>query len=150
MANDQDPTGPAPLRGRREGGRRPPATTSARSCARSPSSTPRPQTQLFGADGQLNRYVNVYLNDEDVRVLDGLDTGVGECDTLVILPAMAGGVGRRATPGERVSPAGLRLRRLRLQPSATLRACQASGSEAPPAAFGDVTFVRTNDQRIPT
>jgi molybdopterin converting factor small subunit len=47
--------------------------------------------QLFGQDGQLNRYVNVYLNDEDVRVLQGLDTPVGEGDTLVILPAMAGG-----------------------------------------------------------
>ena len=52
---------------------------------------PATQSQLFGADGSLNRYVNVYLNDEDVRVLDGLDTGVGETDTLVILPAMAGG-----------------------------------------------------------
>ena len=52
---------------------------------------PDTQSQLFGADGSLNRYVNVYLNDEDVRVLDGLDTGVGESDTLVILPAMAGG-----------------------------------------------------------
>ena len=48
-------------------------------------------SQLFAPDGSLNRYVNVYLNDEDVRVLDGLDTGVGESDTLVILPAMAGG-----------------------------------------------------------
>jgi len=47
--------------------------------------------QLFGEDGELNRYVNVYLNDEDVRVLDGLDTAVGEGDSLVILPAMAGG-----------------------------------------------------------
>ena len=55
--------------------------------------TEHPDTrgQLFGDDGQLNRYVNVYLNDEDVRVLDGLDTGVSEGDTLVILPAMAGG-----------------------------------------------------------
>ena len=52
---------------------------------------PATQQQLFGADGSLNRYVNVYLNDEDVRVLDGLDTTVGESDTLVILPAMAGG-----------------------------------------------------------
>ena len=43
------------------------------------------------ADGDLNRYVNVYLNDEDVRVLDGLDTSVGQGDVLVILPAMAGG-----------------------------------------------------------
>jgi molybdopterin converting factor small subunit len=55
--------------------------------------TDHPETrgQLFGEDGELNRYVNVYLNDEDVRVLDGLTTGVGEGDVLVILPAMAGG-----------------------------------------------------------
>jgi molybdopterin converting factor small subunit len=52
---------------------------------------PQTESQLFGADGDLNRYVNVYLNDEDVRVLEGLDTSVGETDTLVILPAMAGG-----------------------------------------------------------
>jgi molybdopterin converting factor small subunit len=52
---------------------------------------PDTQAQLFSDDGQLNRYVNVYLNDEDVRVLDGLDTSVGDSDTLVILPAMAGG-----------------------------------------------------------
>jgi molybdopterin synthase sulfur carrier subunit len=52
---------------------------------------PDTQNQLFAADGGLNRYVNVYLNDEDVRVLDGLDTAVGDSDTLVILPAMAGG-----------------------------------------------------------
>jgi len=52
---------------------------------------PATESQLFSEDGQLNRYVNVYLNDEDVRVLDGLDTGVSEGDTIVILPAMAGG-----------------------------------------------------------
>jgi molybdopterin synthase sulfur carrier subunit len=52
---------------------------------------PDTESQLFGSDGGLNRYVNVYLNDEDVRVLDGLDTAVGDDDTLVILPAMAGG-----------------------------------------------------------
>jgi molybdopterin synthase sulfur carrier subunit len=52
---------------------------------------PQTQGQLFAGDGELNRYVNVYLNDEDVRVLDGLTTRVGESDTLVILPAMAGG-----------------------------------------------------------
>ena len=52
---------------------------------------PDTRSQLFGADGTLNRYVNVYLNDEDVRVLDGLETTVGERDVLVILPAMAGG-----------------------------------------------------------
>jgi sulfur-carrier protein len=47
--------------------------------------------QLFSPDGELNRYVNVYLNDEDVRVLDGLHTAIAEQDTVVILPAMAGG-----------------------------------------------------------
>jgi molybdopterin synthase sulfur carrier subunit len=52
---------------------------------------PATQAQLFSGEGQLNRYVNVYLNDEDVRVLDGLDTAVRDGDTLVILPAMAGG-----------------------------------------------------------
>ena len=49
------------------------------------------RSQLFGADGSLNRYVNVYLNDEDVRVLDGLETAVGDADVLNVLPAMAGG-----------------------------------------------------------
>jgi molybdopterin converting factor small subunit len=55
------------------------------------SAHPQTQSQLFSSEGELNRYVNVYLNDEDVRVLDGLQTAVGESDTLVILPAMAGG-----------------------------------------------------------
>ena len=52
---------------------------------------PDTESQLFGAEGELNRYVNVYLNDEDVRVLDGLETAVKDGDTVVILPAMAGG-----------------------------------------------------------
>ena len=52
---------------------------------------PDTHSQLFSSGGELNRYVNVYLNDEDVRVLEGLDTSVGADDTLVILPAMAGG-----------------------------------------------------------
>ena len=52
---------------------------------------PTTRDQLFGEDGDLNRYVNVYLNDEDVRVLDGLATVVTAADSLVILPAMAGG-----------------------------------------------------------
>ena len=52
---------------------------------------PETERQLFSEDGELNRYVNVYLNDEDVRMLAGLETPVGNADTLVILPAMAGG-----------------------------------------------------------
>lgn len=53
---------------------------------------PELQKQLFSESGELNRFVNVYLNDEDVRVLGGVDTAVGEADEVVILPAMAGGV----------------------------------------------------------
>jgi molybdopterin synthase sulfur carrier subunit len=52
---------------------------------------PETSEQLFSGDGELNRYVNVYVNDEDVRVQDGLETGVNPNDTVVILPAMAGG-----------------------------------------------------------
>jgi molybdopterin synthase sulfur carrier subunit len=55
------------------------------------SKHPATESQLFSEDGELNRYVNVYLNDEDVRVLQGLETGVSDSDTIVILPAMAGG-----------------------------------------------------------
>jgi MoaD family protein len=52
---------------------------------------PDTRDQLFSSEGELNRYVNVYLNDEDVRVLEGLETPVAAADTVVILPAMAGG-----------------------------------------------------------
>jgi sulfur-carrier protein len=47
--------------------------------------------QLLTADGGLHRFVNVYLNGQDVRYLGGLQTPVGERDTLIVLPAMAGG-----------------------------------------------------------
>lgn len=39
----------------------------------------------------LRRFVNVYLNDEDVRFLDGLSTAVADGDSVTILPAVAGG-----------------------------------------------------------
>ena len=42
-------------------------------------------------DGSLRRFVNVYLNDEDVRFLSGLDTPVKDGDTVTVLPAVAGG-----------------------------------------------------------
>ncbi len=42
-------------------------------------------------DGGLRRFVNVYLNDEDVRFLGGLDTPVSDGDTVTVLPAVAGG-----------------------------------------------------------
>ncbi len=47
--------------------------------------------QLLTDDGALHRFVNVYLNDDDVRYLDRLDTAVTNGDVLSILPAVAGG-----------------------------------------------------------
>jgi sulfur-carrier protein len=42
-------------------------------------------------EGGLSRFVNVYVNDQDVRYLQGLETRVGPTDTIQLLPAMAGG-----------------------------------------------------------
>jgi molybdopterin converting factor small subunit len=47
--------------------------------------------QLLTDEGELNRFVNVYVNGQDVRYLDGLGTAVGDHDEVRILPAMAGG-----------------------------------------------------------
>jgi molybdopterin synthase sulfur carrier subunit len=52
---------------------------------------PSLREQLFAGDGELNRFVNVYLDGQDVRYLQEQATPVGERDTVVILPAMAGG-----------------------------------------------------------
>ncbi|MEU8968699.1 MoaD/ThiS family protein [Streptomyces monashensis] len=43
-------------------------------------------------NGQLRRFVNVYLNDEDVRFVKGIDTELADGDTVTILPAVAGGM----------------------------------------------------------
>ena len=43
-------------------------------------------------DGELASYVNVYLGGEDIRTRDGLETPVSEGESLILLPAMAGGV----------------------------------------------------------
>ena len=48
--------------------------------------------QLLTPDGDLNRFVNVFRNGEDVRYLDGLATSVAPDDEVRLLPAMAGGV----------------------------------------------------------
>jgi molybdopterin synthase sulfur carrier subunit len=47
--------------------------------------------RLFDDAGQLRRFVNVFLTDEDVRFLDGLNTPVSDGQTLSIVPAVAGG-----------------------------------------------------------
>lgn len=43
-------------------------------------------------DGELSPFVNVYVNDRDVRYREGLETPVGADDTVILLPAMAGGL----------------------------------------------------------
>ena len=52
---------------------------------------PGTASHLKAPDGGVHRFVNVYLNDEDVRYLGKLDTKVGEGDTVSIVPAVAGG-----------------------------------------------------------
>ncbi len=47
--------------------------------------------QISGEDGQLHRFVNLYLNDEDVRYLEDLQTPLKDGDVVSILPALAGG-----------------------------------------------------------
>ncbi len=49
------------------------------------------RARLIDDDGALRRFVNVYLNDEDVRFLGGLETQLNSGDTVTILPAVAGG-----------------------------------------------------------
>lgn len=55
------------------------------------------ETRLFKAPNQLNRFVNVYLNDEDIRFLKNLDTPVKPGDEISIVPAIAGGSSGVAT-----------------------------------------------------
>jgi sulfur-carrier protein len=49
------------------------------------------ESRLFKGPNQLNRFVNIYLNDQDVRFLNNLDTPVKEGDEISIVPAIAGG-----------------------------------------------------------
>ena len=47
--------------------------------------------QVIDDTGALHKFVNIYINDDDVRYLSGVDTPVGPADELSILPAVAGG-----------------------------------------------------------
>ena len=68
--------------------------------------------QLLTEDGGLHRFVNVYINDEDVRFLGALDAKLDDGDVVAILPAVAGGSGglkseaRAQVPGCRARPSG--------------------------------------------
>ena len=52
---------------------------------------PGVEGQVFNEDGSLHRFVNVYVNDDDVRYLSALETPVKDGDEVSILPAVAGG-----------------------------------------------------------
>jgi molybdopterin synthase sulfur carrier subunit len=52
-----------------------------------PGITPR----LLADDGKLRRFINVYINDDDVRFLDGLDSETPDGATVSVIPAVAGG-----------------------------------------------------------
>ena len=52
---------------------------------------PGMRERLCDDDGQLRRFVNVFVNGEDVRYLDGLDSALSEGDEVSIVPAVAGG-----------------------------------------------------------
>jgi sulfur-carrier protein len=51
---------------------------------------PELRQHLFEGD-RLRSFVNIYLNEEDIRYLEGTETAVGENDTLMIIPSIAGG-----------------------------------------------------------
>jgi MoaD family protein len=52
---------------------------------------PALKKHLFTEEGQLRAYVNLFLNDEDIRHLDGIDTTLSDGDRLMIIPSIAGG-----------------------------------------------------------
>ncbi len=47
---------------------------------------------LFNDEGKLRNFVNIYLNDEDIRYLEKTDTAVSDSDTITIIPSIAGGL----------------------------------------------------------
>ena len=65
---------------------------------------------MIAEDGGLHRFINVYVNDEDVRYLGSLETPVADGDTVSILPAVAGGRASTRAPPAGSACVGGRLR----------------------------------------
>jgi sulfur-carrier protein len=63
------------------------------------------RSQIADENGELHRFVNIYLNDEDIRYLAGKDTAVSSGDTVSFLPALAGGAPTAPSPGVSAAPA---------------------------------------------
>ncbi len=55
------------------------------------SQYPGVKSRLCESDGQIKRYVNVFVNEDEVRTLQGIESAVGASDKVSIIPAMAGG-----------------------------------------------------------
>ncbi len=55
------------------------------------STYPLIESQLLNKDGSLHRFLNVYVNDDDVRYIGGVDAPVSDDDEITLLPAVAGG-----------------------------------------------------------
>jgi sulfur-carrier protein len=63
-------------------------------------------SQLLTEDRALHRFVNVYVNDEDIRFLGALDAKLNDGDVVAILPAVAGGSGRLSSEAQTGAPRG--------------------------------------------
>ena len=66
---------------------------------------------LYNEQNRLRNFVNIYLNDEDIRHLSGQDTPVKHGDTIMIVPSIAGGIASRVGAVNRCKPAFLPKRR---------------------------------------
>ncbi len=64
-----------------------------------PRTTPTSRNILFNDDGSVRSFVNVYVNDEDSRYLQGGQTPIKDGDTLTIVPSIAGGLDAVGTGG---------------------------------------------------
>lgn len=53
---------------------------------------PEVRSRILDENGEIRRFINVYVNNEDVRFMDGVNTKVDEDDEITIVPAIAGGV----------------------------------------------------------
>ena len=85
------PTPPPDLRRASRTSSRPRDRPSARSCAILTSRYGDLRNHLYNEDGRLRSFVNVYLNDDDIRYLQKEDTPVSDGDTISIVPSVAGG-----------------------------------------------------------
>jgi sulfur-carrier protein len=52
---------------------------------------PQLQTHLYSGDGNLRAFVHLFVNDEDIENLQGLNTPLGDADRVMIIPSVAGG-----------------------------------------------------------